>query len=119
MHWALKSADSLVIGNEVIGVLNGRVVHAISGATDDHTSRATEFPFVRHRRVSTDDGQSSVFPRQCHATVLWSKWHGRIGWLPCKCRQCSVARVIKATQTFESMIGDNVRLIYFLVMIYL
>lgn len=46
---ALEPADSFVIGDEVVGALSGRAVHAVSGTADDHAARVAEFGFIRHR----------------------------------------------------------------------
>lgn len=46
---ALEPADSFVIGDEVVGALSGRIVHAEGGTADDHAARVAEFGFIRHR----------------------------------------------------------------------
>ncbi|KAL0114478.1 hypothetical protein PUN28_011619 [Cardiocondyla obscurior] len=106
----LEPADSFIIGDEIIGALRGRTVHAESGA-DNQAARVAELRFV-HRRVPADGGQTFVLPRQCHA--LRPQRHRRIIRLPGKRRQRSVACIIEAAQTFESMIGEGVQGSYYL-----
>lgn len=103
----LEPANSFVIGDEIIRALR-RIVHVVGG-TDNQATRVAELRFVRHRRVPADGSQALVLPCQCHTTVLRPQRHRRIIRLSGERCQRSVARVIEAAQTFESMIGDSVR----------
>lgn len=106
----LEPADGLVIGDEVVGALRGRVVvHAVRGAAHHHAARVPELALVRHRRVPADGGQSLVLLRQGHAAVLRPQRHRGVRRLPGERRQRSVTCVIEAAQTFESMIGESVQ----------
>lgn len=104
----LEPADSFVIGDEIIRALRGRIVHVV-GRADNQATRVVKLRFVRHRRVPADGSQALVLPCQCHTTVLRPQRHRRIIRLSGERCQRSVARVIEAAQTFENMIGDNVR----------
>lgn len=112
MYDFLKSADRLVVGHEVIGILHSRAVHVVSGAAHHEAGHTTAQLFlVRHGTVSGDRRRSSVLLNQRHAAVLGTQRHGWIGRLPGKRGQRTVTRVVEAAQTFERTIGEGVRII--------
>jgi hypothetical protein len=63
MFPSLEPTNSFVIGDEVIGALRNRVIHAVSRTADGWATRVPEFCLIRYRRMSDDHGQSSILPR--------------------------------------------------------
>lgn len=105
---ASEPADRLVVGDEVVGALGGRAVHAVRGAADDQPRCTAAELFLRgDGTVAGDRRRPSILLRQGHPAVLGAQGHRGVGRLPGQSRQRPVPGVVEAAQTFGSKIGEG------------